>query len=219
MTPSRLLGITRVLCLGAHCDDIEIGCGGTILALVDAVPRLDVRWVVFSSDAVRKAEARASAARFLRAVARADVAVHDFRDGYLPYEGAAIKDAFERLKDGPSPDLVLTPWRHDAHQDHRLIGELTWNTFRDHTILEYEIPKYEGDFGSPNVLVPLDEEVCREKVDHIVQCFKSQATKPWFSADLFTSVMRVRGMEARAATGYAEGFYGRKLVVALGGPS
>ena len=213
MIPSRLLGIRRVLCLGAHCDDIEIGCGGTILALVDAVPRLDVRWVVFSSDAVRKAEARASAARFLRAVARADVAVHDFRDGFLPYEGAAIKDVFERLKHGPTPDLVLTPWRRDAHQDHRLIGELTWNTFRDHTILEYEIPKYDGDLGAPNVFVPIEDALVDEKLSLLREHYGSQAGKHWFDDELFRGLLRLRGMES--TTRYAEAFTCRKLPLRL----
>jgi LmbE family N-acetylglucosaminyl deacetylase len=217
MIPFHLTGIRRVLCLGAHCDDIEIGCGGTILTLLAAVPRLDVRWVVFSSDPPRRDEARASAARFLRAAAHADLVVHEFRDGFLPYQSAAIKEAFERLKAEPAPDLILTPWRQDAHQDHRLVGELTWSTFRDHTILEYELPKYDGDLGSPNLLVALDEAVGREKIHHIVQCFKTQADKPWFAPDVFLALMRIRGMEARAASSYAEGFYCRKLVLALDG--
>ena len=209
----------RILFVGAHADDIEIGCGGTLLRLLERDATINVTWVVMGCDEQRAREALESAHALLTQAASKTVIIKAFRDGFFPSQIAEIKECFEQLKAELSPDLVFTHHRHDLHQDHRLVAELTWNTFRDHLILEYEIPKYDGDFGSPNVLVPLDEDVCREKVDHIVQCFKSQATKTWFSADLFTSVMRIRGMEDRAATGYAEGFYGRKLVVALGGPS
>ena len=206
--------VRRLLCIGAHCDDIEIGCGGTVLTLVAAIPDLAVRWVVFTSDDTRRREAEACAAHFLRG-RRAEVRILDYRDAFLPYSGAAVKDEFERLKDF-SPDLVLTPFRGDAHQDHRLIAELTWNTFRQHLILEYEIPKYDGDLGAPGVFVPLDAAVVEDKIRHILECYKSQSDRHWFSRDLFMALMRLRAMEANAGTDQAEAFYGRKLVLATG---
>jgi LmbE family N-acetylglucosaminyl deacetylase len=211
-----LRGIRRVLCVGAHCDDIEIGCGGTLLTLAAVIPDLAVRWVVFASDEPRKREALACAERFLRGT-RAEITVHGYRDAFLPHSAEAVKEEFERLKEF-APDLVLTHFRQDAHQDHRLIAELTWNTFRRHLILEYEIPKYDGDFGAPNVFVPLDPAFAEEKVRHILECYKSQADRHWFSRDLFMAVMRVRAMEANAGLDHAEAFYGKKLVLgALGG--
>ncbi len=205
----------RLLCVGAHCDDIEIGCGGTILKLAAGRPEMHVRWIVFSSDPERKEEALRSADGFLENVANRKVSVHGFRDGFLPYAGAEVKELFEQLKSDFSPDVILTHYRHDLHQDHRLISELTWNTYRDHLILEYEIPKYDGDFGSPNVFVPLDGFLCQRKIDTIMASFKSQAAKRWFSGELFLSVLRIRGMEANAVSGYAEGFYCRKTTLAM----
>src|SRR3989442_8707870 len=158
----------HVLCLGAHCDDIEIGCGGTILNLTEGRRDVSVTWVVFSGDDARAREARASAAMFLAAARESTVMVHRFRDGFFPYVGAGIKEAFEALKTAVAPDLVLTHHGSDRHQDHRLISELTWNTFRNHLILEYEIPKYDGDLGSPNVLVELDETICERKIRYVV---------------------------------------------------
>lgn len=208
-------GPLRLLCLGAHCDDIEIGCGGTILKLTAAGREVEVHWVVFSSDEQRKQEALKSGRAFLGNVAATKVVVHVFRDGFLPYLAAQIKERFEQLKTEFSPDLILTHYRHDLHQDHRMVSELTWNTFRNHLILEYEIPKYDGDFGSPNVFVPLDESICRRKIDIILDAFQSQSEKRWFSRELFTAVLRLRGMEANACTGYAEGFYCRKAVLRM----
>ncbi len=208
--------VRRLLCLGAHCDDIEIGCGGTVLTLAAAVPALAVRWVVFTSDATRRREAEASAARFLRGC-HAEVTILEHRDAFLPYSGPAVKEAFEGLKDW-APDLVLTPFRGDAHQDHRLVAELTWNTFRHHLILEYEIPKYDGDLGAPGVFVPLDPAVAEDKVRHILECYKSQSDRHWFSRDVFMALMRLRAMEANAGTDQAEAFYGRKLVLGVGAP-
>src|SRR6266576_4174337 len=205
----------RLLCLGAHCDDIETGCGGTILKLAAARPELAVRWVVFSSDGERKNEALKSADAFLQNVANKKVVMHDFRDGFLPYVGGQVKERFEELKGEFSPNLILTHYRHALHQDHRLVSELTWNTFRNHLILEYEIPKYDGDFGSPNFFVPLDESICRRKIDTILSAFQSQTEKRWFSRDLFFAILRLRGMEANAASGYAEGFYCRKANLQL----
>ncbi len=200
----------RILALGAHSDDIEIGCGGTILRLAAERRRLDVLWVVFCATPDRAREARASAAAFLGGVAQSRVVVKEYRDGFLPYSGAAVKDEFEALKCEFSPDLVLTHYRNDRHQDHRLVSELTWNTWRDHLILEYEIPKYDGDFGSPNLFARLTPATLDRKIALLAEHFRSQASKPWFTADLFRAVARVRGMEAAAEEGLAEAFYCRK---------
>ena len=207
----------RVLCVGAHCDDIEIGCGGTILNLAAAKTDMEIRWIVFSSNEERKKEALKSADAFLGSTVNKQVVVHTFRDGFLPYVGGEIKDRFEELKTDFLPDLILTHYSRDLHQDHRLISELTWNTFRNHLILEYEIPKYDGDFGSPNVFAPLNEVICRRKSETIIGAFQTQREKSWFSRDLFLSVLRLRGMEANASSGYAEGFYCRKAVLDLEG--
>jgi LmbE family N-acetylglucosaminyl deacetylase len=203
----------RILCIGAHCDDIEIGCGGTILRLVAEHPGLAVDWLVLSGTGGRAEEAADSAAAFLEGAGRTRVTVEGFRDGFLPYDGGAVKERFERLKAEIDPDLILTHRLEDRHQDHRLVAELTWNTFRDHLILEYEIPKYDGDLGAPNVFVHLDDEVCRRKVEALRTCFPSQAGKPWFDDDVFRALLRLRGMESRSPSGLAEAFYGRKLVL------
>jgi LmbE family N-acetylglucosaminyl deacetylase len=202
----------RILALGAHADDIEIGCGGTILRLAAEQRALEVQWVVFTSTPERANEARASACAFLQGVPKTKVIVRDYRDGFLPYAGAAVKDEFEALKREFSPDLILTHYRDDRHQDHRLISDLTWNTWRDHFILEYEIPKYDGDFGSPNFFSALAPTTLDRKVGLVLKHFPSQAAKPWFTADLFRAVARIRGMECAAAEGLAEGFYGRKAM-------
>jgi len=206
----------RVLCLGAHCDDIEIGCGGTILKVVRATQNLIVHWVVFSSDPEREQEARDSANAFLAETARKTVVIHNLRDGFFPYIGAKVKECFEQLKHEFSPDLIFTHYREDLHQDHRIVSELTWNTFRNHLILEYEIPKYDGDFGSPNVFVSLDDELCQRKAHYLLEYFKTQRGKPWFSRDLFSAVLRLRGMEANALTRHAEAFYCRKMLLGIG---
>jgi LmbE family N-acetylglucosaminyl deacetylase len=200
----------RILALGAHPDDIEIGCGGTILRLVAEHPGLEVRWVVFSSTRERAAEAQASAAAFLQGVRSPRVIVRDYRDGFLPYAGAAVKDEFEAVKRDFSPDLVFTHYRQDRHQDHRLVSDLTWNTWRDHLILEYEIPKYDGDFGTPNFFAALSGDTLERKIALLVRHFPSQAGRAWFTPDLFHGVARIRGMESAAPGGLAEAFYGRK---------
>ena len=205
-----------VLCLGAHSDDIEIGCGGTILRLVEAYPALRFYWVVFSASPARAREALASAGNFLHGAGGCEVVVKDFRDGYFPYEGAAIKDFFETLK-SVDPALVLTHHRDDLHQDHRVINELTWNTFRDHLIWEYEIPKYDGGLGAPNLYVPLPAAAATRKVDLLLTHFQTQANKHWFTPETFRGLMALRGLESRAPEQQAEAFYVRKQVV-LGMP-
>ena len=206
--------VANVLCLGAHCDDLEIGCSGTVMKLAESGQAVQVTWVVFSGDDARAAEARVSAAAVLRGVKQHEIVIKRFRDGFFPSLIGEIKEEFEALKRAVSPDVIFTHWRQDLHQDHRTIAELTWNTFRDHLILEYEIPKYDGDFGSPNVFVPLDEAVCRRKIDNIVASFPSQVGRQWFSEDLFRAVLRLRGMEANAPSRHAEAFYCRKLSLA-----
>ena len=205
--------LTRVLVIGAHADDIEIGCGGTVLRLVEAFPELDWCWVVLSGEGDRGSEARASACEFVPRADRRAVIIKTFRDGFMPYTGGAIKEFFEELAMTVSPDLILTHWRNDLHQDHRLVAELTWNTFRNHLILEYEIPKYDGDLGAPNVFVQLTRALSHRKVDAIVRNFPSQRSRQWFDAELFLGLLRLRGMQAHAAEGYAEAFYGYKLVI------
>ncbi len=202
----------RVLCIGAHADDIEIGCGGTLLYLKKTLPRLQFHWVVLSTPGPRRHEAECAAERFATGHDK-EVVLGNFRDGFLPYSGGEVKDFFEELKSRVNPDLIFTPWHGDAHQDHRVVAELTWNTFRDHLILEYEIPKYDGDMGRPNVFVPLEVPVYEQKIDHLFEAFKSQQTKPWFDRQTFLSLMRLRGMECNAPSGYAEGFHCRKLVL------
>jgi len=206
--------LRHVLLLGAHADDIEIGCGASILALARARPDLDVTWVVLGATGERAREAQASAAAFLTGV-NAEVAVHEFRDGFLPYVGGEVKDVFEELKARASPDLIFTHTRTDLHQDHRLVCELTWNTWRDHLILEYEIPKFDGDLGSPNVFVPVSAELAAEKIRLLHESFPSQREKHWFDDELFRALMRIRGMEAASPSGLAEAFTSRKLSLAL----
>jgi LmbE family N-acetylglucosaminyl deacetylase len=205
--------IERLLVVGAHSDDIEIGCGGSVIRLLGEYPKLQVSWMVMTAHGPRQDEAQASATALLASTASPRVALHVFRDGFLPYEGAAVKEAFEQQKLEFQPDLILTHYHRDAHQDHRLVAELTWNTFRDHLILEYEIPKYDGDFGAPNVFVPLDSGVVEEKIDHLMRSFPSQHGRRWFTPDLFRSILRLRGMECNAPSQYAEAFYGRKVLM------
>lgn len=205
--------LNTVLFLGAHADDIEIGCGGTILKLVREYPNLNIWWVVFSARATRKNEARASAQAFLNGIRNQRVVVESFKDAFFPVQGEAIKRQFEKLKKQVQPDLVFTHYRDDRHQDHRVLSDLAWNTFRNHVILEYEIPKYDGDLGSPNFYVRLDEETCHRKTKQLDTFFQTQSNKHWFSADTFLSLMRLRGMECASTSKYAEAFYCRKVVL------
>jgi LmbE family N-acetylglucosaminyl deacetylase len=206
----------NILCLGAHSDDIEIGCGGTILKLLKQRKRTRVSWIVFGSDENehRADEARESANAFLRRAESKTVVTNTFRNSFFPYRGAEIKEYFEQLKREFSPDVVFTHYRNDFHQDHRLISELTWNSFRDHLILEYEIPKYDGDLGSPNFFVPLEELTAREKVSFLMEYFPSQKEKHWFDEETFLALLRLRGMESNSSSRYAEGFYCRKMALA-----
>ena len=202
----------NVLCLGAHSDDIEIGCGATLLQLLAAHPGTRVYWVVFSGSEARAAETRHSASLFLQGAA-ATVETYTFRDGFFPYQGAAIKDAYESLKERVAPDLVFTHDGRDRHQDHRVVSELTWNTFRDSTILEYEIPKYDGGLATPNVFVPVDEGTRRKKIEYLMTAFATQREKQWFNDATFDGLMRLRGVESASPTGYAEGFHGHKITI------
>jgi LmbE family N-acetylglucosaminyl deacetylase len=203
----------QVLCLGAHSDDIEIGCGGTILRLATQYPECVFHWVVFSTVGVREAEAQRAAAMFVGPTQLMRPLLKTFQDGFMPFVGAEVKAVFEELKQRISPDIIFTHNRMDAHQDHRVISELTWNTFRDHLVLEYEIPKYDGDLGQPSVFVPLDSAVCQKKVENVMEAFQSQHCKRWFQRETFFSLMRLRGMECNAPSGYAEAFYCRKLIL------
>ena len=199
----------RILVLGAHCDDIEIGCGGTLQRLIAGYPQATFNWVTFSADGERADETRAAAARLLAGADASTVRIEEFRTSYFPHAGPALKDCFESLK-ACRPDVVLTHCRHDLHQDHRAIHELTWNTFRDHLILEYEIPKFDGDLGTPNLYFALTRAEMTRKCDILMECFPSQRSRQWFTRDTFEALARLRGIECNAPEGYAEAFYGRK---------
>ena len=203
----------HLLCIGAHSDDIEIGCAGTLMRLLQEHPGSHVTWLVLSADGPRGDEARKSVTDLLSDAAGIEVRLGEFRDGHFPWQGSAIKDFLENLARGVQPDLVLTHWLADRHQDHRTVGEITWNTFRDHLILEYEIPKYDGDLASPNFYVPLTTEIAQSKVRHLMEHFSSQRSRDWFNADSFEAIMRLRGLESRAPAGLAEAFHSRKAVL------
>jgi LmbE family N-acetylglucosaminyl deacetylase len=203
------------LFVGAHCDDVEIGCGATVRKLVERFPDAEYSWVVMTSNSTRADEAGAAAQAFLAGAEHTSIEVEDFRDGYLPFAGPEVKDYFEDLKSRCSPDVIFTHHIRDAHQDHRLVAELTWNTFRDHLILEYEIPKYDGDLGSPNLFVEVTDEECREKIDLVLEHFPSQHSRGWFDEATFRAVMRLRGLECHAAAGLAEAFHARKALLRI----
>lgn len=205
--------IQNILVLGAHCDDIEIGCGGALLKIIQDYPNRNITWVVFSSNKRREAEAQRSAELFLANAKNKTIIVKEFRNGFFPYVGIEIKEYFEELKSMVNPDLIFTHYRNDLHQDHRLLSELTWNTYRDNFILEYEIPKYDGDLGNPNFFVSLPEETCKQKIKNVVDCFESQKDKQWFTESTFWGLMRLRGVQCNCVTGYAEAFYAKKLVL------
>jgi LmbE family N-acetylglucosaminyl deacetylase len=206
-------GPIRILCLGAHSDDIEIGCGGTLLRLLDEYRNSEVHWVVVGSTPERDREAIASAEDFLERAGRRTIVVRNFKESFFPYRGEEIKAFFEELKATVSPDVVFTHCRHDLHQDHRVVSELTWNTYRNHLVLEYEIAKYDGDLGTPNVFVHLDDAICEKKISLLMTHFETQRDKDWFTPDFFRSLLRLRGAESRSPSRYAEAFYGRKVVL------
>jgi LmbE family N-acetylglucosaminyl deacetylase len=205
--------VSRILCLGAHSDDIEIGLGGTLLKLAEKRSDLEVWWIVFSASGQRATEAQKSANDFLSQIPNREIRVGTFRESYFPSEWPAIKDWFEEIKAKFNPEVVFTHYRDDRHQDHRVLSDLAWNTFRNHLILEYEILKYDGDLGCPNVFVPLSEQLCARKVELLLKHFKTQSTKHWFTSDTFDALSRIRGVECASATGRAEGFYCRKMVL------
>lgn len=215
MTPLRLdFGdAPTILCLGAHSDDIEIGAGGTILSLAAQYPDATIHWVVFSGVGERGEEARASAGFFTAGFANRDIRILEYRDGFFPGEFTGLKETFQSIRGACDPDLVFTHYREDLHQDHRMVSDLTWQTFRDHLILEYEIPKYDGDVGRPNLYFPLTATVCEKKLSGIGQFFGSQRGKRWFNRDTFVSLARMRGVECASAFGTAEAFYSRKACV------
>lgn len=203
----------RILALGAHADDIEIGCGATILSLIDEYEPVEVCWAVFSGSQTRSAEARKSAEKFLDDADDTTIELLSYRDGFFPWEGYQIKEEFERLKNQFEPDIILTHYRDDRHQDHRIISDLTWNTWRSHVIWEYEIPKYDGDLGRPNMFVPVDADLMDRKIEILMECFATQSNRHWFGRDTFRALARLRGIESAAESGFAEAFYSRKMVL------
>jgi LmbE family N-acetylglucosaminyl deacetylase len=208
--PSRPL---TLLCIGAHADDIEIGCGGSVLHLLDRHPGSTVWWVVLTAEGTRSLEASESASLLLASAGTHRIRVHGFRDGHLPGAWVGLKEVFEELKRDVIPDLIFTHFRDDRHQDHRLVSDLTWQTFRNHVLLEYEIPKYDGDLGSPNGFIPISRELRARKIEHLLAAFPSQREKQWFTEETFLGLLRIRGMECAAPDGYAEAFYLRKAVL------
>ena len=206
----------RILCVGAHCDDIEIGCGATLRVLQDRVPKPTIDWVVLSGTAERRLETQRALKMLVAPACRGELRFGDFADGRFPAMYGEIKDFCEALKDGPGPDLILCHERDDRHQDHRIVNEMVWNTFRDHVILEYEIPKWDGGLGQPNVYVPLDAKSVDAKLHALIKSYRSQANRDWFTRDTFMAMLRLRGLECRSPTGYAEAFYGRKLRFSAG---
>ena len=216
MNSLRLDTVNSILCIGAHADDIEIGCGGTILSLLKKRNDLDIRWVVLSGNQIRAAEARSSAECFLAGARTHQVEIASFQDACFPYSDAmATKKYFGELSQSYSPDLIFTHRRDDAHQDHRFVADLTWQHFRENLILEYEIPKYEGDLDQPSVFVPLGKEAAEAKIEMIVSEFQSQHDKQWFDPDAFRSLHRIRGIECQSQSGFAEAFHCRKLLLGV----
>jgi len=211
--PRFASGRPRILVLGAHADDIEIGCGATLMRLFAVYPTADVRWVVFSGSTNRREEAAESARRYTSELASPELDFRRYRDGRFPFDAAEIKEFFDAELKAVTPDIVFTHWRDDRHQDHRVVSDLTWETFRNHVILEYEVPKYDGDMGQPNLFVPVDRAAVDTKSAWLAECFASQTGKQWFDAEIFQGLARLRGMECASESGYAEAFHARKLTI------
>jgi LmbE family N-acetylglucosaminyl deacetylase len=203
----------RLLCIGAHSDDIEIGCGATVLTWLASMPSVEVTWVVLAAEGDRDSEARRSARALLRSARASKIVVTGFRDCFLQSQYTEVKSHFEDLKREVEPDLIFTHRLEDRHQDHRLASEITWNTWRNHLVIEYEVPKYEGDLTTPNVYVPVSAAVVRRKIGHLKRFFSSQRSRNWFTDDTFRGLMRLRGVESHSPSGFAEGFHARKLVL------
>ncbi len=201
------------LFLGAHCDDIEIGCGATVLRLAEEYPAATFHWVVFSSDERRASETRRAAAVLLAKAMERKVVIKEFRNAFFPFIGVELKEYFEELKRSVTPDAIFTHHRRDLHQDHRTLAELTWNTFRSHLIIEYEIPKYDGDLGHPNLFVPVTKAMMEQKIETLMACYATQTNRQWFTPDTFAGLMRLRGIECDSPTGYAEAYHARKLIL------
>lgn len=206
-------GPRTILFLGAHCDDIEIGCGATMRRLVQQYPDAAYQWVVFSSDEQRAAETRHAAEILLAGAKEQTITIKAFRNAFFPFLGIELKEFFEELKQSVSPDLIFTHYREDRHQDHRTLSDLTWNTFRSHLVIEYEIPKYDGDLGQPNLYVPVTEAMMKQKIETLMTCYATQANHQWFTPETFSGLMRIRGIECDSPTGYAEAYFARKFVV------
>jgi LmbE family N-acetylglucosaminyl deacetylase len=212
----ELMRARSVLCLGAHPDDIEIGCGGTLLSMLKANPDLKVDWAVFSCNGPRLQEAKGAFQAWCQGAKNCSLHLFEFHDTMFPSQWPEIKQAVHTLGNSLQPDLIFTHRREDVHQDHRTLCEVTWNAFRNHTILEYEIPKYEGDLGNPNVYVPLTSEIASSKVELLLRLFNSQQDKPWYDAETFRALMRIRGVESKAESGFSEAFHARKIWLSTG---
>lgn len=204
----------RILCLGAHCDDIEIGCGASIRRMALRYPHAEFKICVLTGDDTRENETRTALARVLEVSENYSVDVQRFKNGHFPYCAANVKAHIETYK-AFQPDVIFTHFRHDHHQDHRTVSELTANTFRNHLVLEYEILKYDSDLANPNVFIPLTAQDVKDKIEILMESFKSQLDKQWFTPDVFESMARIRGVQCASPTGYAEAFFGNKLQIDL----
>jgi len=203
--------VKSAMFIGAHSDDIEIGAGGLLMRLVRESPGVEITYVILSGDATRHNEARNAAAAFTHGCGKLDLRLASFTDRFFPAEQTQIKKYFDQLKLNTSPQLVICHKASDKHQDHRVVNELVYNTFRAHSILEYEIPKWDGDLSTPNLYVPLSDEIATQKAELLMEHFGSQRSKHWFDLETFRGLMRIRGIECNAK--YAEGFHVRKMVV------
>jgi LmbE family N-acetylglucosaminyl deacetylase len=201
--------LRRILCIGAHSDDVEIGCGGTILHILDQNPSVEVLWCVFSASGLRAHEALRGADLFLERARDRRVVLHEFADARFSDSAATIKGHFEAFKQF-DPELIFTHRVEDAHQDHRLLGQLTFQTFRSQLVLQYEIPKFDGDLGHPNVYVTISADELARKCRYLQEAFATQQSKHWFDPDTFRGLARIRGLECASPTRFAEGFYCRK---------